>query len=60
LSEKIVKNHTTGKSMPLDDLLPNGRKLFGGDDCLGVFAALDLALVGALEGGTDGDDPAWT
>ena len=41
------------------DLLPNGRKLFGGDNCHGVFAALDLALVGALEGGADGDDPDW-
>ena len=43
-----------------DDLLPDGRKLFGGDNCRDVFAALDLALVGALEGGADGDDPAWT
>ena len=43
-----------------DDLIPDGRKLFGGDNCRGVFAALDLALVGALEGGADGDDPAWT
>ena len=42
-----------------NDLLLDGRKLFGGDNCSGVFAALDLALVGALEGGTDGDDPAW-
>ena len=25
-----------------------------------MFAALDLALIGALEGGADGDDPAWT
>ena len=41
-----------------DDLLPNGRKLFGGDNCRGVLATLDLALVGALEGGADGDDPA--
>ena len=41
-----------------DDLFPDGRKLLGGDDCLGVFAALDLALIGALEGGADGDDPA--
>ena len=34
-----------------------------GPDFLGgsaiVFAALDLALVDALEGGADGDDPAW-
>ena len=43
-----------------DDLLPDGRKLFGGDNCHGVFTALDLALVGALEGGADGDDPTWT
>ena len=43
------------------DLLPDGRKLLGGDDCRGVFAALNLALVGALEGGANGDDPmrAW-
>ena len=26
----------------------------------GVFTALDLALIGAIEGGADGDDPAWT
>ena len=43
-----------------DDLLPNGRKLFGDDDYHSVFTTLDLALVGALEGGVDGDDPAWT
>ena len=29
-----------------------------GDDCCGVTAALDLALIDALEGGADGDDPA--
>ena len=40
-----------------DDLLPSGRKLFRGDNCRGVFAALDLTLVGTLEGGADGDDP---
>ena len=40
------------------DLLPDGRKLFGGDDCRGMIAALDLAFVGTLEGGVDGDDPA--
>ena len=28
------------------DLLPDGHKLLGGDDCRGVFAALDLALIG--------------
>ena len=27
------------------------------NDRCGVTAALDLALIGALEGGTDGDDP---
>ena len=43
-----------------DDLLPDGRKLFGGDDCHGVFTALDLALISALEGGADGDDPTWS
>ena len=41
------------------DLLPDGRKLLGGDDCRDVIAALDLTLVGALEGGADGDDLAW-
>ena len=40
-----------------DDLLPNGHKLFGGDNCHGMFVALNIALVGALEGGTNGDDP---
>ena len=40
------------------DLLPDGRKLLGGDDCHGVFVALDLALIGALEGGANGDDPS--
>ena len=39
------------------DLLPDGRGLFGGDNCRGVLAALDLTLVGVLEGGADGDDP---
>ena len=38
------------------DLLPDGRELFGGDDCRGMIATLDLALVGVLEGGADGDD----
>ena len=41
------------------DLLSDGRELSGGDDCHGVIAALDLALIGTLEGGVDGDDPAW-
>ena len=43
-----------------DDHLPDVRKLSRGNNCRNVFAALDLALVGALEGGVDGDDPAWT
>ena len=42
-----------------DDLLPDGRELFGGDDCCNMIVALDVALVGALEGGADGDDPVW-
>ena len=41
-----------------DDLLPDGRKLFGGDNCCSMFTALDLALVGTLEGGANSDDPA--
>ena len=40
------------------DLLPDGHKPLGGDDSRGVFAALNLALIGALEGGANGDDPA--
>ena len=40
------------------DLLPDGRKLLGGGNCRGMIAALDLAFVGMLEGGADGDDPA--
>ena len=40
------------------DLLSDGLKLLGGNDCRGVFATLDLALVGTLEGGADGDDTA--
>ena len=43
-----------------DDLLPDGRELFGGDNRRCVFTTLDLALVGALEGGVDGDDPTWS
>ena len=42
------------------DLLLEGGELPRGDDCCGVTAALDLALVGALEGGADGDDPMGT
>ena len=34
--------------------------LFGGHGCRGVAIALDLALVGTLEGGANGDDPTWT
>ena len=40
-----------------EDLLLEGDKFPAGDDCCGVAAALDLALVGPLEGGADGDDP---
>ena len=40
----------------LGDLFPDVRGLSRGDDCRGVIAALDLALIGALEGGADGDD----
>ena len=39
------------------DLLFYGGELSGGDDCCGMTTALDLALIGALEGGADGDDP---
>ena len=42
---------------PFNDLLPEGGKLFGCDDCGCVSAAFDLALVSALEGGAYGDDP---
>ena len=38
------------------DLLSNGSELFRGDNCCGVLTALDLTLVGALEGGADGDN----
>ena len=43
------------------DLLLEGGEFPRGDGCCGVAAALDLALVGPLEGGADGDDPvgAW-
>ena len=44
----------------LGDLHPDGRKLFGGNDCCGGITALNLAFVGVLEGGIDGDDPAWS
>ena len=38
-------------------LLPEGDELFRGDDRRGVITAFDFALVSALEGGADGDDP---
>ena len=43
-----------------DDLLPDYRKLFGGNNLRGVFIALNLALIGMLEGGANGDDPMRT
>ena len=39
------------------DLPLDGGELSGSDDCYGMAATLDLALIGALEGGVDGDDP---
>ena len=39
------------------DLLLEGGEFPKGDDCCGMAAALDLALVGPLEGGADGGDP---
>ena len=39
------------------DLFSDVHELSGGDDCHGVIAALDLALIGVLEGGADRDDP---
>ena len=45
---------------PFNDLLPEGDELFGCDDYGCVSAAFDLALVSALEGGADGDDPMGT
>ena len=42
-----------------DDLLPEGSEFPRGDDCCGVAAALDFALVSPLEGGANGDDPVW-
>ena len=39
------------------DLLLEGGEFPGGDDCCGKAAALDLTLIGMLEGGADGDDP---
>jgi hypothetical protein len=40
-----------GVGRSFDDLLLDGHKLFGGDNCRGVFAALNLALIGTLKGG---------
>ena len=40
-----------------DDLLLEGGEFPRGDDCCGMAAALDLTLVGSLEGGADSDDP---
>ena len=40
------------------DLFLDFDELSGGNDCHDVIAALDLALIGVLEGGADGDDPA--
>ena len=39
------------------DLFPEGGKLSGGDYYCSVATAFDFALVSALEGGVDGDDP---
>ena len=38
-------------------LLPEGDEFPRGDDRGGMAAAFDFALVSALEGGADGDDP---
>ena len=42
-------------------LILEGDELLGGNSCRGVAAAFDLAFVGTLEGGADGDDHmgAW-
>ena len=61
---------STGSKDPVDflgsgtffgDLLLDGGELSGGYDCCSMIATLDLALIGALEGGANGDDPtrAW-
>ena len=57
--ERLGRPLCVGRSF--GDLLLEGGKLPRGDDCHGVATALDLALIGALEGGADGDDPtgAW-
>ena len=38
-------------------LILEGDELLGGNSCRGVAASFDLAFVGTLEGGADGDDP---
>ena len=48
-----------GVGCVLDSPSLDDHKLLGGDDCRGMLAALNLALVGALEGGVDSDDPTW-
>ena len=53
-------NRQLGVGCFFGDLLPDGRELFGGDNYCGVLTALDLTLVGTLEGGADDDDPMWT
>ena len=61
LAPSIGSKDLTDRLAPrfFGDLLPDGRELFGGDNCRGVLIALDLALVGALEG-VDDDDSTWT
>ena len=49
--------HFLGVGRFFSNLLPEGGEFFGVDDCRGVIAAFDFALVSALEGGADGDDP---
>ena len=38
------------------DLLPEGGEFPGGDDCCCMAASFDLAFIGPLEGGADGDN----
>jgi hypothetical protein len=40
-------------------LLPDDRKLLGGDGCRGELTTFHLALVSTLKGGVDGDNPTW-
>ena len=42
------------------DLPLDGGELSESNDCCGMTAALDLRLIGTLEGGADGDDPIWS